>query len=215
MITTDHTRRVDATWQGWYFVAGEGWTAAFGRDRGLPTYPDLEELEAARGPLRRVEPVSADDAAAMRDALAALGTRAVTTLASALAFVWESKLPDVPRRGDPQPDYDLAMRRLTAGREGSWESQALKELVWFGRDVSMSRTASKDAITEVLERWIDGPGPYTEVAASLAGIVSVLADEHGPQGWRAVADQWLQPGGMAVEDTALCRGLLYSASQYA
>jgi integrase/recombinase XerD len=49
----------------------------------------------------------------------------------------------------------------------------------------------------------------------LGAIVSGYADRaHGPDGWKRIADQWLQPGGMAEFDFHATHGWLYSRSQY-
>jgi hypothetical protein len=36
----------------------------------------------------------------------------------------------------------------------------------------------------------------------------------GSEGWATVADQWLQPGGMAQHDFSVCYRLLYSLSEH-
>ena len=59
-----------------------------------------------------------------------------------------------------------------------------------------------------------GPDRYTEVAETLASIVSSHADQHGADGWRAIADQWLQPQALSRADFATCYRLLYSRSEH-
>jgi hypothetical protein len=61
----------------------------------------------------------------------------------------------------------------------------------------------------VLRRWIEGPGPNVELAETAAVCISTIADGAGPDGWRLVADQWLQA------DYESCHQLLYSQSQHA
>jgi hypothetical protein len=74
---------------------------------------------------------------------------------------------------------------------------------------------ARSALTAIFAWWATGPNEYTELAETLAGIVSGYADRaHGPDGWQRIADQWLQPGGMAKFDFHAAYGWLYSRSQY-
>ena len=50
------------------------------------------------------------------------------------------------------------------------------------------------------------PTRFTEVAETLAWMVSSYAEEHG--GWKAIADQWLQPGGLDKEGVYVTSHLL-------
>ncbi len=58
----------------------------------------------------------------------------------------------------------------------------------------------RDQLAEAFQRWVSDPQRYTEVAETLASIVSELCDSrHGADGWRAVADQWLsRPASIAM-----------------
>ncbi|MEU4607444.1 hypothetical protein AB0F43_31045 [Kribbella sp. NPDC023972] len=119
------------------------------------------------------------------------------------------------------------------------ESEALIQLILFGNglnlakpsrasglrdDIAARRAAGpskrvdpdvRAELAEVFTRWVTGPARYTEVAETLAGEVSRYCDDTaGPDGWRIVADQWLQPGGLAVTDFRNCYHLLYSQSQH-
>lgn len=205
-------RVVDRENQGWYLAAqpGDGWlyTASYGFQRDLLPR-SYEELAATRGPLRPVEPVADADVAGLERLFAAAGRKTVTTLAAALAAVYYRAAEGPPW------SHDFGRRALIAGREGSWESEVLINVMYFGRELAASRPrridlATLDGMTALLWRWVASPDRYTEVAETLASIVSGYCDEHG--GWRAVADQWLQPGALARADFSTCYRLLYSHS---
>lgn len=206
-------RVVDRENQGWYLAGQPGggalYTASYGFQRDLlpRTY---EGLAATRGPLRPVEAVTDADIAELERLFTAAGRKTVTTLAASLAAVYYRAIG----LGGPD-DQARARRGLIAGREGSWESEVLIHVMWFGSELAAEGSkrihpAAGDAMTEVLWRWVASPDRYTEVAETLASIVSRYCDEHG--GWRAVADQWLQPGGLARADFANCYRLFYSQS---
>ena len=131
--------------------------------------------------------------------------------------------------------YDFAIRTLKAGRAGSWEAALLEEMVFFGCDLNLDYKASKkgtpaarraagpsrrvhrearDQMADVVTRWVTNPGQYTEVAETLASIVSCYADQLGPDGWRAIADQWLQSPAFGGSGFAACYRLLYSRSEH-
>jgi len=207
-------RVVDRENQGWYRAGQPGggtlYTASYGFQRDLlpRSYP---ELAATRGPLRPVEPVTDADVAEMEQLFTAAGRKTVTTLAAALAAVYHQAATGP----DGAKDYVRARRTLTAGREGSWESEVLIDVMWFGSGLDASNPrrvhpATLGAMTDLLWRWVASPDRYTEVAETLASAVSRYCDEHG--GWRPVADQWLQPGGLARADFSTCYRLLYSHS---
>jgi hypothetical protein len=90
--------------------------------------------------------------------------------------------------------------------------------MWFGRELNEAQgerpgpepdhtepapskrvnTALRDQLTEILLRWVTAPDRYTEVAATPAFHVASYCDTSaGADGWRTVADQWLQPGALA------------------
>lgn len=60
--------------------------------------------------------------------------------------------------------------------------------------------------TDMIVRWVTDPKRFTEVAATLAETVSSYADANG--GWKAIADQWLQPGGLNHESVYVTSHLL-------
>jgi hypothetical protein len=113
--------------------------------------------------------------------------------------------------------HSQAERLIKAGREGSWESECLIPVIGFGTTLKPSRinSESRAALTEIITWWVTGSAWYTEVAETLAGIVSGYADQaHGPDGSKRIADQWLQPGGMAGNDFRATYRWLYSRSQH-
>ncbi|MEV7512027.1 hypothetical protein AB0O57_29135 [Streptomyces sp. NPDC091201] len=180
-------RIVDGSFQGWYRLSGDGrYDADSGHRRGLET-STYEQLAATRGPLRPVEPPTAEESAAVKAALAGAGRKAVATLLVAVFRLTEQDA--VARRTEGAQSW------LLAGREGSHESTSLHRLAWsVGCDLS-EKPARYDAaaVTElvrVITGWVSGPGRYVEVAANLAGLFGDVADEAG--GWAAVADRYLQ-----------------------
>lgn len=126
------------------------------------------------------------------------------------------------------------MRTIKAGRAGSWESELLTEVMLFGNDLNLSRKASKSDVTAkraagpshrvnsdardqmaaIITRWVTAPDRYTEVAETLASIASGYADQHGPGGWRAIADQWLQSPTFGGSGLRACYRLFYSRSEH-
>lgn len=180
-------RVVDVSFQGWFRRAGDGlYDADRGHARGLEAM-SYEDLETARGPLRPVEPPTAKESAAVKAALVGAGRKAAATL---LVALYRLVLQDAQaqRTGGPH-------NRLVAGREGSWESEAMVRLAWnLGSDLAEKPGQYDEAaVTEpvrVVEAWVSGPNRYVEVAATLASAFSTAADEAG--GWPAVADRYLQ-----------------------
>jgi hypothetical protein len=243
------SRVVDHNNQGWYRVATleptpePQYEASYGLKRGL-TQLAWPELVRTRGPLRPVEPITDADSAQLHELFAAAGRRTVTTLASALhqTFAHFVRNRPNPHSGsiheqvqNGEQAFDFARQSLLAGREGSWESEVLMNIMWFGRELNEAQgerpgpapdhaepapskrvnTAVRNQLTEILLRWVTAPDRYTEVAATLAFQVASYCDNSaGADGWRAVADQWLQPGGLASEDFRNCYNLLYSTSRH-
>jgi hypothetical protein len=58
------------------------------------------------------------------------------------------------------------------------------------------------------------PDRYTDVAETLADIVSGYADHHESNGWRVIADQWLQSTTFGGAGFRACYRLLYSQSEH-
>jgi hypothetical protein len=238
--TTWPYRVVDADNQGWYLThdAGPGrreiYSAGY-RRQDLPARSG-DELAATRGPLRPVLPITDEDEQRMRELFAEAGRKAVATLAAALDTVFEQLRDSRGGLGHAGDSYAYAMRTMKAGREGSWEAEALDNVIYFGNELNLTPASGKrgrgfrDAatlraagpskrvnmavhheLTAMLTRWVTGPDRYTEVAETLAAVVSSYADD-APAGWYDVADQWLQPGGLARDSFVNCYRLLYSRS---
>ncbi len=207
-------RVVDRDMNGWWLTAnreGEpGYVCPVRSSAGATlTY---DELDAAHGPLRPVEPMGDEDRGLVAGALRSAGTRAVGTLAAALGAVWEDGLGRY-RDGD----LATAQRALVAGRPSSWEATLLLEVTYFGRELlhESPRRVDQDALgvlRDVLGRAVDDEGPHHELAETLAVLVAEVADEH-EDGWASVVDQWLRPGALAKDDAALVYRLFYTTSE--
>lgn len=237
-------RVVDRDNYGWYLAGSAGggshWTA--GLINGLDgEFPDLPNLEALRGPVRPVLPITDDD----RDDLHALfgqaGRKTITTLAAALEDVFH-RLREQHCGGnwskDTRGGWDYAKRTMMAGRAGSWEADLLISVVLFGNELNLAKPTrtlhrgdvdglraagpvrradkvARDAMAAIIWRWVTDPARFTELAETLAFVVSKYADDHhGADGWRQVADQWLQPGALDRENFSACYRLLYSQSEH-
>ena len=255
-----HSRYVDAQDLGWYSTADANgdviYAAAFSRPpvfvvadfdrppaevlatrtrRDPPPSRYLDRLEADRGPLRPVQPITEHDQKILLDALSGAGRRAITTLAAAVEQLHHELRQQHGGLTKPE-SYDRAVSTLTAGRSGSWESNLLvTEIIPFGNRLNLAKpakgrpdsdiaarraagpsrrvdVAARDTIVTVLNRWVTAPDRYTEVAETLAAIASAHADDNG--GWSAVADQWLQPTSLAHADFSSCYRLFYSLSAH-
>jgi hypothetical protein len=235
-MTDDPSRLVDANNQGWLHTGDGVYRADYGKSRGLAPMT-LADLAQQRGPVRPVEPITDEDDGLLRETFRRCGRKAIATMAAALDVVFHEVRQSRGGLSNASESYDFAKRTLRAGREGSWESEVLHEIVLFGNGLNITtrgpvhtvearRAAGpskrvdrdgRDAIADVIRRWVTDPTRYTEVAETLAYVVSRYADETaGPDGWRAVADQWLQPSGrlLAHEDFSICYRLLYSQSEH-
>lgn len=218
--------------EGWYNTP-DGYMAGY-------TQPamSLDEIDRTRGPLRPVLPITDEDEALLRETFTRAGRKTVTTIAAAVEQVFHELREQRGGLATAHDSYEYAKRTLTAGRAGSWESAVLIEVMLFGNGLNLapnrgrghadsvqvrrergpSKRVDVDArrtLVELLTRWVTGPDRYTEVAETLAAVVSRYADDTaGPDGWRAVADQWLQPGALARQDFVTCYRLLYSLSEH-
>lgn len=197
-------RVVDRDMVGWW-SQGETYAA-----RGGLT-STWDDLVAEHGPLRPVEPMSTEDRDALRQALRDAGPKAVTTLAAALAHIWEAGIVGY--------SAERISNAMIAGRPGSWEAGLLLEVAYFGRDLlapprKRVHGPSFDVLVDVLGRAVDDEGPHHELAETLAADVSAVADERGPDGWNTVVDQWLRLNSLARDDALLVYKLFYSGSEH-
>lgn len=227
--------------QGWYATSvpggGRRYEADYGARRGLEPMT-LDEL-TERWQWRPVREVAAEDVALIEGVFDRIGRKSIATLAAALEQVWHDLRQARGGLANPSESADYAERTLTAGRAGSWESELLKEVVWFGNELNLAPAKKgednsvearrkrgpastrrvdvdgRQALADMLMRWVTGPDRYTEVAATLASVVSMYADRKaGAGGWKAVADQWLQPGAMDERNFRVCYRLFYSQSAH-
>lgn len=207
------SRLVDGGHHGWWLMGGSGPEAqpryaTSGRIRAedLQTY---DELAAGRGPLRPVLLITYTDCDELERQLAQAGRKAVYSLAVAVYRTIGRLRQDAGGMAAPGSS-DTSFRQIRAGRPGSWEAHQLTDVArWAGHGRrSRIHEDACAAMAAVLYRWCTDPDRFTEVAGTLAAVVSQHADQHG--GWRSVADQWLQPGSLDREGAHLTYGLFYS-----
>ncbi|MFE3609765.1 hypothetical protein [Streptomyces goshikiensis] len=187
-------RFVDRLNRGWHAVSGEPVRYAIDWAGLRPDRPEdsltREELEAEHGPLRPVCPADPSDLLVLRGALADAGVKAAGSVLVALFRLFVEYTSASSGAGR----YEGGS--LVAGREGSWEAEAIRRLAWtIGGDLDEKpKRYSADcvaAVTAVLRAWTQDPKRYVEVAEGLAGEFSAVADELG--GWSKVADRPFQP----------------------
>lgn len=212
----------------WMLTVG-GYSAGY----GTPTRT-LDELREAHPLLRPVEPITDEDEALLRETFQRAGRKTITTLAAALEQVFHELRESAGGLAAVHDSYDYAKRTLIAGRPGSWESAVLIEVMLFGNGLNLARKGNatveamrkagpskrvdvecRQVLADMLTRWVTGPDRFVEVAETLAWQVSSYADATaGRNGWAAVADQWLQPTGLAAADFRTCYRLFYSLSKH-
>lgn len=242
MPDTHPNRVVDRDNYGWYAAASAGggshWTSGLINGYGTD-YSSYEDLAAARGPVRPVLPVTDADQDALHALFGQAGRKAVTSLAAAIEDVFH-RLREQHCGGNWSKDthggWEYAKRTMMAGRAGSWEADLLISVSLFGNELNLAKATrtlhdvdarraagpvkrvdktARDAMAAIIWQWVTSPDRYTELAETLAYVVSDHADEqHGPDGWARIADQWLQPGGPSREGFRACYGLLYSRSEH-
>ena len=232
-------RIVDSQQHGWLsrgrgIYEGYDPTEQLGEGRLEPR--PLAEIEVEFGPWRPVVPPTADERDELHAAFEVAGNRAIGSIASALELVYhQARNRFGPWDADIDGTAAYAQRTLTAGRPGSWEAAAIMDVVAFGEELNypVSSDASaavlratgpnpervhreaRDRIAAVVRAWTNSEDRYTEVPATLSRLVADYADErHGVDGWRAIADQWLQPGSSDRENVIGTYRLLYGASAH-
>lgn len=204
-------RVVDRDNYGWYQAgtAGGGtrWTTGLinGLDLEFAAYAGLA---AQRGPVRPVEPVTDADEAGLHALFGQAGRKTITTLAAALEDVFH-RLRERHCGGrwdqDAHGGYEYARRTMMAGRAGSWEADLLIWVTMFGNELNLAKEtktlrdvdarreagpvrrvdkAARDAMAAIIWRWVTDPARYTEVAETLASVVSRYADEQARPGGR-------------------------------
>lgn len=228
-------RIVDARNQGW-FLRTDG---CYQPDPALPGHPavTLDGVRRLHGPVRPVLPVDDDDVSALTDLYTRCGRKAIATLTAAVEAVFHQLREQ--RGGTTRPNlaYQYAKAALTAGDASSWESETLLHIAMYGTELNLlplkrggdpsaaARRAAgpvprvdrdgRDAIAEILYRWVTDPRRYTEVASTLAFTVAWHADQQlGATGWNRIADQWLRPTTRSQPDRGACYRLFYSQSKH-
>ncbi|MFE0777815.1 hypothetical protein [Streptomyces sp. NPDC058861] len=185
-------RFVDRDFQGWY-ERGDGLYAAdAGWCRNL-TERSYQALVETRGPVRPVNVATAEECAALEAALAGAGRKAAASLLVALYRLVLAEAEEQRESGERRQGG--ARYRIMASREGSWESEVMVRLAWdIGAELAeKSKRYDETAVEEIVRvvtGWATGPDRYVEVAVTLAGEFSAVADRAG--GWEAVADRYLQ-----------------------
>ncbi|MFD8316185.1 hypothetical protein [Kitasatospora purpeofusca] len=184
-------RVVDALDTGWYLIEPDRYRADHTEDRKLSSMTH-GELLAARGPLRPVVPAPAADRDRVQAALTGAGPKALASLLVALFRLAKRHAYEEGERSGR-----LQSGRLYAGNEESWESTAMRALLWGpGVDIAdKPNRLDEHAVTElmtVIDTWVSGDEHYVEVADTLAGIFTRTAAASG--GWPALADRHFQHG---------------------
>lgn len=197
----------------------------------------LSDIEAEFGPCRPVLAPADSEVDELRGAFELAGRKAIGSIASALDEVHdEARNRFGPWDADMHGTAAYAKRTLTAGRPGSWEAAAIMDVVYFGNALNLYHrkgaasvaemrgkgpnlrrvhVEARDRIAAVLRVWTSSDDHYTEVPETLAALVSRFADEtHGADGWRAIADQWIQPSSLDRENFTGTYRLLYSMSEH-
>lgn len=193
---------------------------------GAPAPRAYAELTATRGPLRPIEAMPPEQYAQLRAALAQAGRYAVATLASALDEAFhQARHNSVDAAAGESDRY--AQRSLVAGAPEAWESEILLRIVQAGATLNHAEQGSRrhpdprhvdlDArgvMVALITDWVGDPRRYVELAQNLAACVSRYADEAaGPDGWAAIAEDWLHPD-HNEHDFRSCYHLLYSRSAH-
>ncbi|MFJ5143005.1 hypothetical protein [Streptomyces sp. NPDC088707] len=200
-------RFVDRENRGWHIASSRDEPVQYAVDwAGLrPGRPEEllshEQLEAMHGPLRPVVPSDPSDDFLLRDAIQEAGVKAA---ASVLVALYRTAVKFAENSSQGSRDGGS----LTAGREGSWEAEAIERLAWsVGGDLDEKPgrfdAECVESVQTVLAAWTLNPDYYVEVAEGLAYEFSRVADELG--GWAKVADRWLRHDGSV-------RGYLMSKS---
>lgn len=183
------SRLVDAHYQGWYGTQDGTYTADYCFSRGLQP-ATFDEITERRGPTRPVLPATEKDQQTLQAALQLCGRSAVTTMAAALAET-AHRLADRP----------APRSVLIAGREGSWESDALLRVTSWGATLGQDRVRAETQplLVAMFASWVTNPARYTEVAETIAVQLGAVVDGQSPAGpaaaWALVADDALHPGG--------------------
>lgn len=175
-------RFADREGEGWLNNGPNGAYTTYPR-RDLPDYATVEELDAARGPLRPVGAMPTGDSNKLALALFQAGRKAVATLLVALDRTLKTVVDD-----------GGSAAVFTSGRPGSWEAEDLRQVLRMGEDIEDSRVDPEalEVARTLLLKWVTGP-TQPELADSLAGILGDAAKQAERWGgWDAITDEYLQ-----------------------
>lgn len=172
--TTWPSRVVDRENQGWYLTQDAGRNLIYSAGYRHQDLPDRDggELAATRGPIRPVLPITDADELRMRELFGEAGRKTVGTLAAALETVFHQLLESRGGLASARDSFEYAMRTIKAGREGSWESEALDNIVFFGNELNLPQVRGIKA-WDVDARRATGPGKRVDRAVhyELAGML--------------------------------------------
>lgn len=203
-------RIVDSRTKGWHIVGAyedipEGYVEDMTDQSNRLT---LNQVIEQHGPVRPVVPMPDADREELLEAFRDAGRRAAGSVIVGLWRLLKEHLDAVwsppGTQGEP---YENANRLLIAGREGSWEADLMRGLVWSA-GVDLNDKARRlheptvETVKRVVGRWVTSPDYYVEVAEGLPGIFAEYLDEDvngQPRGWKGAADQWMQPGSLSWE----------------
>ena len=185
-------RLVDAHDRGWFAVGTAIYLCASAELRGAePT--SIEDLDRERGPVRPVVPTSDRDLDRLTAAFTDAGPKAVTSLLVALY-----RLARQHAEAEHERSERMQSDRLYAGGEDTWETVAMRSLVW-GLGVDLADKPQRldqamiDTVRDVIDRWAaPGSDVYTEVANNITTAFQAAAKTAG--GWPALADKHFQAG---------------------
>jgi hypothetical protein len=185
-------RLVDAHDRGWFAVGTAIYLCANAEQRGAePT--SLEELDRERGPVRPVVPASDHDLDRLQAAFTDAGSKAVASLLVALY-----RLARQHAEAESERSGRMQSGRLYAGGEDTWETVAMRSLVW-GSGVDLADKPQRldeamiDTVREVVDRWVAPDSDvYIEVANNITAAFQAAAKTAG--GWPGLADRHFQLG---------------------
>lgn len=206
------TNVVDRELQGWW-RGEDGLYRTGGSDDPVP----IERVMSRWAPLRSIGPAPQLDLMAAEDSLQIAGKHAVASVAAATATI-VAELTTTFRIRQLDDPARRARYAIVAGEPVPERAALLLDAVAIGESVAEVSSAvcpyTRDVIADIALDWIRGSGPFVEISHALALVVGTVADAHGSDGWRRLADDWLQPTGPQDRDALACYHLLYSESRY-
>ncbi|MFD8725309.1 hypothetical protein ACFV2H_47070 [Streptomyces sp. NPDC059629] len=192
-------RLVDAHDRGWFAVGTALYLCAEAEQRRVePT--SVDELERERGPVRPVVPAPDSDLNRLQDAFTDAGPKAVASLLVALY-----RLARQHAEAEAERSGRMQSGRLYAGGEDSWETVAMRSLLWgLGVDLADKPRRLDEAMIETVHDVVDGwvapdSDVYVEVANNITEAFQAAARKAG--GWQGLADAHFQIGARFAHST--------------